>query len=219
LGSQMIEAQRGEVITSELTLMERWRWSKSKVRGFIKRLQNEQMLIRKSDRKKTSLLIVNWDTYQGSETTEEPQKDHRKTADDTQSRMNKKEKKEEKEPGVISEEISSLVSKIFPFPGGNDLYSQMIKAISQTRKTGKLSQGVILSLLQELQKFPQENFQAGIRIYLEKEYYRDGKDENYLLGIIRKHRTGETKTPQEVKGTGSALLDAYYQKQAEGGQV
>jgi len=35
LGNQMIEAQRGEVVTSELKLMERWRWSKAKVRRYI----------------------------------------------------------------------------------------------------------------------------------------------------------------------------------------
>ncbi len=50
LGSTMIEARRGELITSELKLMERWQWSKAKVRRFIKRLEDERMVIKKADK-------------------------------------------------------------------------------------------------------------------------------------------------------------------------
>jgi hypothetical protein len=213
----MIEAQRGEVITSELKLMERWRWSKSKVRRFIKGLADERMVIKKADSKKTSLSIVNWETYQESETIKEPQEDRRKTADDTQSRMNKNEKK--KDPSEISSEISSLISKVFPFPGGEETYSKMIQAISQTRKGGKISPGIILSLLKSLERHSQEKIRAGIQIYLEKAYHTQGKGEKYLLGIIRNHRPGETPLPQEFKSTGSATLDAYYRKQLEKGTL
>jgi hypothetical protein len=97
LGGSMVEAQRGEVITSELKLMERWRWSKAKVRRYIRCLVDEKMVIKKADNKKTSLLIMNWDIYQGPETAEEPRKNRGETgddtADDTQSRMKKNEKK------------------------------------------------------------------------------------------------------------------------------
>jgi len=93
LGSEIIEAQRGQIITSELTLMERWRWSKSKVRRYIKNLEDERMVIKKADSKKTSLFIVNYDTYQKTETAEEPQKDHRKTAERPQTIHNQENKK------------------------------------------------------------------------------------------------------------------------------
>lgn len=208
----MIEAQRGEVITSELTLMERWRWSKSKVRRFVKGLADERMVIKKADSKKTSLLIVNFEAYQGSETAEEPQKDRRKTADDTQSRMNKNEKKEDS--SAISSEIALLVSKLFP--GKEELFQEVKQAISSTRKTKRVSPGVILSLLQSLEKFPQEKIWAGVQVYLEREYWKEGKDEKYLIGIVR----NESKKPlygQESKSTGSPLFDDYYRKQAEQG--
>jgi len=45
------------------------------------------MVIKKATHKKTSIFIMNWDTYQESETTEKPQKNHGETAIDTQSRM------------------------------------------------------------------------------------------------------------------------------------
>lgn len=74
-----IEVSKGEFITSELKLMDRWGWSKSKVRRFLELLQNDGMIVKKTDRKKTTINIVNYSIYNTFETTERPQKDHRKT--------------------------------------------------------------------------------------------------------------------------------------------
>ena len=41
LGNELIEVQRGSFITSEVKLMERWKWSKSKVRAFLTLLQDD----------------------------------------------------------------------------------------------------------------------------------------------------------------------------------
>ena len=79
LGNEVIEVERGSFVTSEIKLMDRWGWSKSKVRAFLQLLQNDSMLVKKTDRKKTTLKIVNYDVWQDSETTKEPQKDHEKT--------------------------------------------------------------------------------------------------------------------------------------------
>jgi hypothetical protein len=78
-GDELITVERGSFITSELKLMERWGWSKSKVRYFLNSLEIDSMLVKKSDRKKTTISIVNYSVYQDYETTEEPQKDHKKT--------------------------------------------------------------------------------------------------------------------------------------------
>ena len=83
LGNQIIEVERGEVITSELKLMERWGWSKTKVRSFLKLMIDDKILITKKDHKKTAIKIVGYELYQDIQTTEDtskrPQKDHKKT--------------------------------------------------------------------------------------------------------------------------------------------
>lgn len=79
LGQEIIDVQRGSFITSELKLMNRWGWSKSKVRRFLTLLENDSMIVKKSDRKKTTLTICNYSDYQDTETTEEPLKDHKRT--------------------------------------------------------------------------------------------------------------------------------------------
>lgn len=100
LGNEMVKVERGSFITSELKLMERWGWSKSKVRAFLKLLQNEQMIIKKTDHKKTTLSIVNYGTYQDFQTTEEPQKDCEKTAKEPQKDTNNNDKNDKNEKNI-----------------------------------------------------------------------------------------------------------------------
>ena len=81
LGNEFIQLKKGELITSEMKLMEKWRWSKSKVRTFLLLLENDEMIIKKTDRRKTKIVIVNWALYQASQTTDGPQKDREQTTD------------------------------------------------------------------------------------------------------------------------------------------
>ncbi len=80
LGNELVEIEKGSFITSELKLMERWGWSKAKVRGFLTLLQNDSMIVKKTDHKKTVITIGKYNEYQNIQTTEELQKDHKKTA-------------------------------------------------------------------------------------------------------------------------------------------
>lgn len=103
LGDEVVIVERGSFITSELKLMERWGWSKTKVRTFLNQLQNDGMIIKKSDRKKTTLTVCNYDTYQVLEnqkrTNEEPLKDQSETDErpkkDTTNKSNKGNKRKE----------------------------------------------------------------------------------------------------------------------------
>lgn len=96
LGVEIIPVQRGSFITSELKLMDRWKWSKSKVRAFLKALQNDGMIVKKTDRRKTTLIILNYELYQDAQTEKEPPKDRKKTdkkpRKDTTNNINKENK-------------------------------------------------------------------------------------------------------------------------------
>ena len=61
--------------------MKRWGWSKSKTRLFLKMLEKDKMIVKKSDRKKTTITIVKYNSFQEIETTKKPQKDHRETTE------------------------------------------------------------------------------------------------------------------------------------------
>lgn len=79
LGNDIVTVETGSFITSELKLMDRWGWSKCKLRRFLMLLENDSMIIKKTDRKKTTITIVNYGNFQGLQTTERPIKDQKKT--------------------------------------------------------------------------------------------------------------------------------------------
>lgn len=64
-----VEIKRGQFITSEVKLAEKWKWDRGTVRRFLKILQNdEQMIIKTATSKYTVITIVNYEKYQ-SDTT------------------------------------------------------------------------------------------------------------------------------------------------------
>lgn len=70
-GEKIEVIKRGQFITSIAKLAEKWQWSFNTVKKFLNLLENDNMLIRKSDNTKTLITIVNYDIYQYSETEKE----------------------------------------------------------------------------------------------------------------------------------------------------
>lgn len=88
LGNELVEVKTGSFITSELKLMERWGWSKTKVRAFLTMLEQDGMIVKKTDRKKTTIFVEKYSVFQDIETTERPQKNHKKTTKKPQKDTN-----------------------------------------------------------------------------------------------------------------------------------
>jgi len=69
---------RGQLGWSEVTMATRWKWSRNKVRRFLKRLETEQQIKQQKYRYITTIItILNYDKYQ-SDTAEKQQKDNRR---------------------------------------------------------------------------------------------------------------------------------------------
>lgn len=88
LSNELIEIERGSFITSEVKLAERWGWSRTKVRSFLELLEKDNMIIKISDNKKTTLTVVNYSDYQDIETTKEQQKNSNETSKEQQKNTN-----------------------------------------------------------------------------------------------------------------------------------
>ena len=83
-GNQVLKNEIGSFITSELKLAERWGWGRKKVRLFLELLQNEQMIVKKGDNKKTTINIVNYSIYADYETAKEQQRNIKGTSKEQQ---------------------------------------------------------------------------------------------------------------------------------------
>ena len=64
LGNKVINVEAGSFITSELKLMDRWGWGKEKTRAFLKLLEENKMIRKVSDHRKTTIFIDNYAVYQ-----------------------------------------------------------------------------------------------------------------------------------------------------------
>lgn len=64
LGNELIEVQTGSFITSIAKLCTKWGWSNTKVVKFLDLLENDGMITRKSDTKKTVITIEKYSDYQ-----------------------------------------------------------------------------------------------------------------------------------------------------------
>ena len=59
-----VELKRGQIGRSELTLAKRWKWSRNKVRGYLKTLQTQNMIQQKKSTLTSVITIVNYEKYQ-----------------------------------------------------------------------------------------------------------------------------------------------------------
>lgn len=103
--------KRGQVGMSELGLSARWKWSKNKLRKFLKDLENEDQIRQQKNNVTNLITILNYDTYQKTEQQTEQQSKHQKDSRRTpkghqkDTYKNVKNVKNEKK-NIIPEKIS-----------------------------------------------------------------------------------------------------------------
>jgi len=157
-----------------------------------------------------SIHIVNYDTYQDIELYKGR---HKGRPSDELGHINNNDENDNNKRTPDFSEIQSLEKRY----SDSNLINQCFKSISSTRKTNRISDSVKLNILQQWNKYPADQVMAGIRIYIEKDYAAQGKDEKYLMGIIRgnsKQQPAASVTGGMVrKSTGSPLLDRDYQRE------
>lgn len=212
---------RGQVLTSYQDIMDDLSWkvgyrteryTRHQVETAMKYLTKRHMVTTTKTTRGMIVTICNYERYQDPKNYENHNENHNKTTMKPHDKERiKEEKKEEESPDFFpdvptKEKIHDLVAK-YPNP---DLIEQVFAAIASTRKSGKVSDTVLLAQLTKWERYTVEQVEAGIRIYLDKDHAAKGKREEYLLGIIR----NEQPQSVEPETTGSAVLDLLY---AQGG--
>lgn len=66
---KLMQRERGEVNTSILYLTERWKWSRAKVKRFLKTLESDGMVTTNSTTDGTTVTIEKYGFFQGQSTT------------------------------------------------------------------------------------------------------------------------------------------------------
>jgi len=128
--------KRGESIKSLDTWAYRWNWNKSKVRRFLKMLENDSMIVTKNERKTTRLTVCKYDNYQDKRNADETILKRKRNADETQVTPNNND---------INNDINNIYNKFVEEvkSGG---YATRIESIYMRLK---IKQGSLTPLLKE----------------------------------------------------------------------
>jgi len=192
----LIEIQRGQVGFSEESLAARWKWSRGKVLRFLRQLIEKSQISRNPVHQNSKLsnliTITNYELYQSDSTT----------SGTTNGTGTRRIRNKEKDPEFFSSRISVLRER-YPSDFQKTL-DDTLKAVSSTRKSGRIADSVKVRILEKWQSFPVDQVMGGCRVYLEKGYHKQGKDEKYLLGIIRNHNGQSGKIPSLCPGPSPA---------------
>lgn len=181
--SNLVEVKRGEFITSIRKLCERWGWSNSKVKKFLETLQLDGMITYKSDTKKTTINIVNYNVYQPSSdaenVTETSQKRHRNITETSQKHTNNNDNNDNNDN---KEEDKSFLPETYKL---NEYFETITKRI-----------GVIASQLPELNElvkiYPYDWIKEAMDIAVEK----NARTIRYISKILQ-NWTVEGKTEKK----------------------
>ena len=76
-----VDVQRGQLAWSERKLSFRWKWSRTKIKNFLKDLEKELQISQQKTQLISIITIINYEEYQQKEPQNIPQKDHRKTTE------------------------------------------------------------------------------------------------------------------------------------------
>lgn len=94
IGSQIIKCERGHSLNSADTWAKRWKWSRSRVKRFLKLLESQSMIELLPCSKTTHLSVCKYDSYQSERTASELQVNRKRTASEPQADTNNKDKED-----------------------------------------------------------------------------------------------------------------------------
>ena len=132
IDGRLEEVKRGQTITSIRKLCDRWGWSNTKVKKFLLMLEQDEMIVVKSDSKKTVVTIVKYEVYQDSDSEKTTVKHQSNDSEASLKHTNKNEKnvKNEKKDILCKADASELFErlwKLYPLKRGKGKVSEAKK--------------------------------------------------------------------------------------------
>jgi hypothetical protein len=133
---KIVNINRGELRASQRFLAQRWRWSLSRVNGFIKLLLDERMIERRTEHSETIIVIKNYEVYNVSEkrkSEQEPNDDETLPEHPSEQTKERKEREEIKKITPLppkqrkNEQESGLLKLPFESERFKTLWGELLK--------------------------------------------------------------------------------------------
>ncbi len=130
-----IDVKRGQLARSEDSLSERWKWSRNKVRRFLKLLQTEQQIEQHTSNKINVIEVINYNLYQERNN----KKYNKKTTDGTRNDTHTMNENNDNNENKI--EMPSFIK--------SELWNDFVKMRKESKKplTESMAKGCIKNLI------------------------------------------------------------------------
>ena len=125
----VIEIKRGQLVTSQKKLCKQFNWSNSKLRNYLKTAKNASMIHTETTSKKTTLTILNYDSYQDAG-TEKAFKKHQISTKEAPKKHTNKNNKELKNNKTLYDFFEKWWD-LYDFKIGRDKCEKIWKRISK----------------------------------------------------------------------------------------
>ena len=199
-----IEAKRGQLHHSQLSLSKRWKWSRNKVRKYLFELEKVQQIEQQKNNVTTCITIVNYDKYQkkvqqkdSRGTTEGQLRDSRGTTEGTQKNKVIKEQSEKgkNRTSIFKKKVIEFLENKFGYVESekDEMAAANIKKKLQ-KLTGEKSNEKLLArfklMYNNMDEFNQSNFSD--LAYFERHFNKFIRNQNEA------HKSKDKK-PQSIK--------------------
>lgn len=170
IGNELETIERGEFISSEPKLADEFRWSRTKLRAFLRLLQDDDMLALKPDNKKTRFILTHYCNYQDQETTEKHQKNINETSKKHQQDTNKNDKELKRNNNTPTFDD---FWKIYPNRNGRKVGKQATMKLFKNLKSEDIP--TLMSAVKNYSDSPDvmRNFAKDPERFLQNNYWRD----------------------------------------------
>ncbi len=163
----------------------------------------------KTDEETEGVLQINSGSSPAERRANDEQATETRRAFDEHSTTDKNGKNGKNVNKDIPDKIFSLKKRY----SNQGLIEQAFSALKSCRKTGKIADSVLLAQLEKWDRYPASQVERGVATYLDKDCAGDGKDESYLLGIIRNSKNANKGakhdgfSSQEYTGTNMSDIE------------
>lgn len=215
LGNDLVEVKRGERLTSEPKLAERWGWSRTKVRNFLNLLEKDGMIENKKEgRKRTRLKVLNYNIYQGSEDSEKTSKkqvkNNERTSREQAENINKNDKNDKEDIYILSsdeKQFLDILSQIENYPLDRKRDLEMYQTLAERYPELDLIEAIEQWRVYKLDKplteksNPRSQINMAFKKYLEWGKCLKGEKKNERNATRREHNAGsdqESPTGRET---------------------
>jgi hypothetical protein len=189
-----VSIERGQCGVSELGLSDRWKWSRTKVKKFLKDLEKEHQIVVEKNNVTQVVTVLNYDKYQ----SKEQQEDTKKTPKEHQEDTNKNVKNEKNTVTTEHVRIAERVKNILSLRKEKTIKESVMKNWANTIRLMEYTDGVEVVKIDKALDWYEKHWRDDFVPVIESAKALREKFDSLLNAIDRAQKSGGTRNSESI---------------------